>query len=112
MKVLVDRARVPLLVDDVEVDVRGASPAELGEDHRGADDLLLLPVEQHEHVLALGLGRDDAGEALVAGVDDLLDALPIVREVDRVEVARDPVELLLVSRQQRADFEASHRGGP
>ena len=41
LEVPVERLRVSLLVDDVEIDVGRILPAELREDHRGADDPLL-----------------------------------------------------------------------
>ena len=104
----VERGRVSLLGDDVEVDVRSVAPAELRDDHRGPDDLVLGGVDQREDVLPAARILDRAGEALVRLVQDAADLLLVVGEVHRVEVMRDGVQLLLIGRDDAADLERKH----
>ncbi len=81
----------------------------LREDHRGPDDLLLLAIDENEHVLALGGLLDGAGKRAKAEIDDLFDAALIGRQVHRIEMRRNVEELGLVSREKRAYLEPAHR---
>ena len=78
-EVLVERLRVTLLVDDVEIDVGRVASAELPEHHRRADDLVLLRVDEDKDVLPLADGLDVAGEAVDRALEDAANLLAIVR---------------------------------
>ena len=103
-EVLVERRRVALLLEDVDVDVRRVASAELPDDHRRADDAVLLEIDEDEDVLAPARVLDGAGEALLRVLEDAADLLAVVRQVHRVEMPRDVEELVLVGRHRAADF--------
>jgi hypothetical protein len=98
LEVFADRGGVFLFVKNVEIHVGRARPAQLGDDHRCADDDALLPVNKAENVLAEAGILDLAGEAPVGLIHDLGDHGRIVRQVDRVEVPRNLQKLGLVTR--------------
>jgi len=112
LEVPVERGRVTLLVDDVEVDVRRVTSPELGDDHRGADEARraarVIVVEQDEDVLASLRVLDLLREALLRLVENAADGLAIVRQVHRVEVMRDLEERVLVRGDCAADFVGKH----
>src|SRR5581483_7814515 len=75
LEVLVERRRVALLVDDVDVDVRSIAPSELRDDHRRSDYAALLAIDEHEDVVAFARLLDLSREALLRVVDDRPDVL-------------------------------------
>ena len=107
-KVLVERRRVTLLVDDVEVDVRRVATTELADHHRRADDDVLFEIDQDEDVLAPLRIFDLPGEALLREIQDGLDRAALGGEVHRVEVVRHIEELLLVDGRGTSNLEAGH----
>ena len=118
LEVPVERGRVPLLVDDVEVDVRRVAAAELGDDHRRPDEARPLAlrsaavVDEDEDVLPPLRVLDLLREAPLRLLEDATHSLAIVREIDGVQVVRDLEQGLLVRRDRAADFVVEHaRGG-
>ena len=108
VKVLVERLRIFLLLDDVEIDVGGIAPAELGDDHRRADQPFFPVVGEHEHVLAFLGVFDLAGKAALRQIDDLANGLAIVGKVDGVEVTGHVEELLFVGPFDTANLVSGH----
>src|SRR5256885_8300572 len=98
IKMLVERFRIFLLFENVEIDVRSVAPAELADDHRGADDTIFLRVDQGEHILSLLRVLDLAAEASPRHIDDLANRLAVVGKVHRIEMSRDGEQLVFVGR--------------
>jgi hypothetical protein len=88
----VQRLRVALVLEDLEEDVGRPPGAVLGVDRRRADDPIRVDVDQDEQVFALE-DRDLTVEGAARGLEDAGELVTVVREVDRVEVARDRDEL-------------------
>ena len=105
---LIERLRILLLFDDVEIDVGSVATAELGDDHRRADQPLLAHIGEDEDVLTLFGISDLPGETALRQIDDFADGFAVVGQVDGVEMARDVEELLFVGWLDTADLVIDH----
>jgi hypothetical protein len=108
MKVPVERVRVLLLADHVEVDVGRVAPPELRHDHGRTDRLLALEVAQQKHELPVA-PPDLSAVAALGMFEQAAHVLPVVREVDRVQKPRQRDELGLVAARCTADLVTQHR---
>src|SRR5207249_3516043 len=92
-EVQVQRFRIALLLDHVEKDVRGAPGPVLRVNHAGPDHARLFRIDKNKQVLALERVEPARKRFLRLG-DQALERVPIVGQVDRVEVLCNLVNLV------------------
>ncbi len=100
LEVAFNRARVPLFIEDIEVDMRCVAGSVLRDDLTCADDLGCLGVRKifhHKEVFALEGFFLAAGKRAGAVLEEILEDLRIVRKVDGVEDGGEPLEAVEVA---------------